>query len=158
MAAQGLVAVSIPDLTTLVDCSLDMLHQNSSGRRDLVHRVFVWKVFPSCIVHLGAGTGSIKSMTNFLVMFIALSGISVRPFASISSASVSFGSDFHINHAVFFSCPAKCRSLSKQGTLHGLPGSNIFYLFQMLATVHIQVVDHLWQTQTRPQHQCDQCE
>jgi len=101
-------------------------------------------------------------------MFIASSGISFGPYASINSASVSSGS-------VFFPCLAKLKTVmqpAKHGILvghmiylfqgshlfGGLPGSKSSCQFGMLATVHIQRVDDLWQTQPKPQHQCQQWE
>ena len=97
-------------MTTLVDRSLDMLLWNSSGRRDLPHRGFSWEDLHSCMVQLGSVHVLVllnRSMTNLL---IASSGISFGLSASINSASVSSGSDFHVDH---------CRSLSKHGTLVG---------------------------------------
>ena len=77
-------------------------------------------------------------------------------------------SSFHVQESWI-----QCCSLSNHGILvghmtslfqgsqqlfGGLPGSESSCQFWMLATVHIQRVDDLWQTQPRPQHQCQQCE
>ena len=56
------------------------------------------------MVHLG---------TNLSIMFIASSGISFGPSASINNASVSSSSDVHVDHAVFFPCPAKLDTVSQ---------------------------------------------
>ena len=54
-----------------------------------------------------------RSMINFSIMFSASSGISFGPPGSINSAYVSSGSNFHVNHAVFFPCPAKLDKMSQ---------------------------------------------
>ena len=66
------------------------------------------------MVQLGAGAGSAnRSMTNLSIVFLASSGISFGPSASINSVSVSSGSDFHVDHAVSFPCPAKLDIMSQ---------------------------------------------
>ena len=76
-------------------------------------------------------------------------------------------SSFHVQQSWI-----QCHSMSKYGILVGhmtslVQGSQLFgwmpcsessCQFRMLAIVHIQRVDKLWQTQPRPQHRCQQCE
>ena len=76
-------------------------------------------------------------------------------------------SSFHVQQSWI-----QCHSMSKHGMLVGhmtslvqgsqlfgwLPCSESSCQFRMLAIVHIQQVDKLWQTQPRPQHRCQQCE
>jgi len=94
-------------------------------------------------------------MANRFIMLIASPGISFVPSASIISASVSSGSDFHVDHAVFFQClatldtvlqPIKAWDIGHmtyvvQGShlSGGLPGSKNSYQFQILVPVHIQL-------------------
>ena len=76
-------------------------------------------------------------------------------------------SSFHVQQSW-----TQCRSMSKHGTLvghmtslvqgsqlfGGLPDSESSCQFRMLATVHIQVVNDLWQPQPWPHYRCQQCE
>ena len=65
------------------------------------------------MVHLGAGAGSIKQKyDNLSIRFTASSGISFGPYASINGAYVCSSSYFHVDHAVFFPCPAKLDTVS----------------------------------------------
>ena len=70
-------------------------------------------------------------MTNVSIIFIASSGISYGPSASINSASVSSDSDFHVDCAVFFPCPAKLDTVSQHveawnlGRAHDISGPRL---------------------------------
>ena len=138
--------------------------------------LFSWKELPSCMVHLGASAGYVKQKYgNLSIIFIASSGISLihtqAPIVHLSdpamTSMLTMVSSFHVQQSWI-----QCRSLSKHGTLVGymtsliqgsqvfgrLPGSYSSCQYRMLATVHIQRVDDLWQTQPRPQHRYQQWE
>ena len=70
-----------------------------------------------------------RSMTNLSIMCIASSVISFGSSASINRAYVSSGSDFHVDHAVFFPCPSKLDTVSQPvkawdiGRAHDISGA-----------------------------------
>lgn len=84
MAAQGLVAVSLGFA----------MPSFSVERASFLHGL------PEC-------RGWFCQKEVIIIMLIASSEICFDPFASISSTSVSSSSDFRVDHAAFFPCPAK---------------------------------------------------
>ena len=69
--------------------------------------------------------------TNLSIMPMVFSGISSGASPSDSSASVSSGSDFQVDHAVFFPCPAKLETVSQPvkawniGSAHAILGPRL---------------------------------
>ena len=95
--------------------------------------LFAWSTLVQVLVL------SNRSLTNLSIMFTASSGISFGPYASINSASVCSSSYFHVDHAVFFPCPAKLDTVSQHvkawniGRAHDISGPRLttFWLATM---------------------------